>query len=197
LKAFSLSVGLLALGSIASADSIAVQLGAGSLAITGAGVPDTVLDTGANTLSNLTLGIAQNVTFYTPLYNAFCTTCSGTFSGNLTGALIVSDSTVNGSGTGNFSQNFTDSIPAAGGNHTFTPNASSAISVNLSNGDTLTITPLQGSGVVVATNATNNSTTVSATFLLSKTAPEPSSALLLLAGLPAAGLIFRKSRKVL
>ncbi len=194
LSGLSLSVFLLAFGASAQADTVTVQLGSGQLAFS-AGIPDEVLESGAIISPTLTLNVPSNLTFYAPLYEANCTTCTGSLSGSLTANLIVSDSSSVGSGTGTFSQDYSDVI--SGGTHTFTPLASSAIDIALSNGDTVVITPLAGTAVGVSTGSTDNTTSVSATFLLEKTpagssVPEPSSALFVLTGLGAAAFGLRK-----
>lgn len=198
LKAACLSLALFACGVVAKSDTIVIQLGSGSLSL-GGGIPDQVQESGAIINPNLTLGTPVNQNFYTPIYTASsnCTGCTGTLTGNLTGNLVVTDQTVSGTGTGTFSQSFSDAI--SGSTHTFTPQASSAININLSNGDTLVITPSIGTGVGVTAGNTNNSTSASATFLLEKTptaVPEPSSLLLLLSGAGVAGLWAMRKRRV-
>lgn len=195
-KGICLSLGFLAFGAIANADTITIQLGSGVLNFSG-GVPDQVVESGAIINPALTLNVPSNLNFYTPTYNALCTTCTGTLSGNLTANLIVTDMTTSGSGSGSFSQSYMDVI--SGGTHTFTPEASSTIDIALSNGDTLMITPLSGNSISVSTSGSNSSSTVAATFLLTKTVPsvpEPSSSLLLLTGLGVATLCILRKRRV-
>ena len=183
--------------SAAHADTINVGLGAGTTGALNAG-PDVVETVGGNFIYNLTLGVAATETFYTPVYEALCTTCSGTVTGTMTSSTLnIADTTVVGSGTGSFSQQYSDA--SSGPSHTFTPLLSSAISIALTNGDTLVITPLAGTGSTESAPSITNGPAVSATFLLEKTtaaAPEPSSALLLLTGFAAAGFLALRRRLV-
>lgn len=191
LKSCLLSLAALGLtAAAAQADSITIQLGAGTLTL-GNGIPDEVLESGAIITPDLTLNVPETLTFYSPIYEANCTTCSGNLNGTLTSnGLVVYDSTNPGSGSGTFSQPFTDVI--SGGTHTFTPEAGSPIHIALSNGDTLIITPLLSSGVAVSGGSINDATSISAKFLLETTpvssVPEPSSLAFVFAGSGVAGL---------
>lgn len=176
------------------ADTINVQLGAGTTGALNAG-PDVAETVGGNFNFDLTLNVPETETFYTPVYFALCTSCSGSVTGTLTSPTVnVSDTTVIGSGTGSFSQQYSDA--SSGSTDTFTPLASPEVSIALSNGDTLVITPLLGMSSAETAVSINNGPAVSATFLLENTAavPEPSGVLPLLFGLGAIVLVAGRKR---
>ena len=189
--------------STAYADTVDVQLGAGTTPALNSG-HDVVETVGGNFSFNLTPGVATTETFYVPTYEALCVMCSGTVTGTLTSSnLNVTDTTVAGSGIGSFSQQFSDTGAGSGptASDVFTPLLSSATSITLSNGDTLVITPLAGSAFSVADASVQNGPAVSATFLLEQTAamtssvtPEPPSVLLLLTGLGTVAFFSARNR---
>lgn len=189
-------LGLAACAAFAHADSIVIQLGAGTTGTLNG--QDVVVDAGSITVPNLTLNVAQTVNFYTPTYDSICMTCSGTVDGTLkVSSLVVTDETVTGAGSGSFSQGYSDSGNGSGTN-TFTPLASPSIDIALSNGDTLVITPLAGTADPVTAVEDVNGPVVQATLLLEKTpaavTPEPPSVLLLLTGIGAASLFWFRRR---
>jgi hypothetical protein len=192
-KSFWISLALTVFAAAAQADTIDVQLGAGTTGALNAG-PDVVETVGGNFDYDLTLNVPTTETFYVPFYEALCTTCSGSVTGTLTSSTInISDSTVFGSGTGAFAQKYSDA--SSGDVDTFTPLASSPISITLTNGDTLVITPLAGAASAQSAPSLADGTAVSATFLLEKTAavPEPSGVLPLLSALAA--MVFLTAKK--
>ena len=188
---------IVCVASTAYADSVDVILGAGTTGALKAG-PDVVETVGGTFIFNLAPGVASTETFYVPTYEALCVLCSGTVTGTLTSpTLNVVDTTVAGTGSGSFSQQFSDAGAGSGptASDVFTPLLSSATSIALTNGDTLFITPLAGSAFSVADASIQNGPAVSATFLLEQKAatppavtPEPPSVLLLLTGLGAVAL---------
>jgi len=197
LRALVISATFLAFGAFAKADSIVVQLGAGTSGLFSNG--DEVQESGAILTPTLTLDVPETLSFYAPFYGALCTTCSGTVTGTLSTALmglIVTDESVFGTGKGTFAQGYSDTV--AGSTHTFTAQASPEIDVQLSNGDTLEIDPLAGTGFQLSSGNQSTGVDISATFTLVKTSsvPEPASAPLLLLAFSAMALLLRRSRRV-
>jgi hypothetical protein len=181
---------------MAQANMITFQLGAGTLNL-GPNPFDTVSEAGANVTLNLTTGVPQTANFYPVSFFAGCfntTSCVNTFTGALTPALIISDSTVVGSVTSTFSQNYSDVSGGSTANHTLTPLLSPSITYTLSNGEKVTITPLAATALVTAPFTTSSTENVQATFLLGSNVPEPTTFLLIGSAL-LLGLGFKLRRK--
>jgi hypothetical protein len=113
--------------------------------------------------------------------------------------LDVTDLTDGGHGTGTFSQEFSDAFSNSGSLHIFTPLTSSATSIDLSNGDTLTITPELSEPTLTGGGQANvNGYATTAMFSLTPTAtlPEPSSAVTVLSGLGAVAFRVLRKRRI-
>lgn len=191
-----IAAGILGLSTIASADTINILMGA-AVDNLGPNPFDQVSSPGANLSLNLLLGVPLTTTFYNFTFSVGCTAanCNNTFSGPLGfGAVSVQDTTVPGTGSGTFSQTYSDTITNATGaaapaSHVLSALVAGPIVINLTNGDRLTITAPAATYNSLASGSFNAS--ASGTFLLTAV-PEPSSIMLLVTGL--GGLLFAAKR---
>ena len=195
-RSLAVTAALLIFGAFAKADNIVIQLGAGTTGLLGNG--DEVQESGAILTPTLTLNTPETLSFYAPFYSALCTSCSGTVDGTLSTAalgLIVTDQTVAGTGKGTFSQNYSDSV--VGTTHTFTALASPEIDVLLSNGDTLEIDPLAGTGFQLSPINQETGAEITAKFTLvnGSAVPEPAAITLLALGFAAIVFFSHRTRR--